>query len=118
MWDILTKFNEGYRNFDETRDEYLEPALAAMKRLNDACLPFEINTGAMSRGARTAPYPNPILLRELCAMGGRIMINSDSHRADTIGWAFDQAAKLAWDCGFRRLTLLAPGGGFREVELG
>ncbi|HIT64721.1 MAG TPA: histidinol-phosphatase [Candidatus Ventrimonas merdavium] len=117
-FDLLTKFNEGYRNFDETRDEYLEPALAAMKRLNDACLPFEINTGAMSRGARTAPYPNPILLRELCAMGGRIMINSDSHRADTIGWAFDQAAKLAWDCGFRRLTLLAPGGGFREVELG
>ena len=92
--------------------------MSIWNRLNDACLPFEINTGAMSRGARTAPYPNPILLRELCAMGGRIMINSDSHRADTIGWAFDQAAKLAWDCGFRRLTLLAPGGGFREVELG
>ena len=35
-FDLLTKFNEGFRYFDETRDDYLEPALAAMRRLNDA----------------------------------------------------------------------------------
>lgn len=116
-FDLLTKFNEGYRHFDESRDEYLEPALAAMKRLNDACLPFEINTGAISRGYRTEPYPNKILLRELHSMGGRIMINSDSHHADSIGCQFEQAARIAYECGFRRLTVLNPGGGFRETEL-
>lgn len=116
-FDLLTKFNEGNRYFDETKDEYLEPALAAMRRLNDACLPFEINTGAISRGYRREPYPNRILLRELQTMGGRIMINSDSHHADTIGFHFDQALETAWDCGFRRLTVLKPGGGFAELEL-
>ena len=63
-FDLLTKFNEGYKHFDETKDAYLEPALAAMKKLNGQGLPFEMNTGAISRGYRTAPYPNPVLLRE------------------------------------------------------
>ena len=115
-FDLLTKFNEGYKHFDETKDAYLEPALAAMKKLHGQGLPFEINTGAMSRGYRTAPYPNPILLRELHAMGGRIMINSDSHSADTIAYAFDQAQKIAYECGFRKTTVLTPNG-FQEISL-
>lgn len=116
-FDLLTKFNEGFKYFDERKDDYLEPALAAMKKLNEAGLPFEINTGAISRGYRTEPYPSRILLEELHTMGGRIMINSDSHRANTIGFRFEQARKLAYECGFRRLTVLKPGGGFREIEL-
>ncbi len=116
-FDLLTKFNEAYRYFDETKDDYLEPALNAMKKLHSQGLPFEINTGAMSRGYRTAPYPNPILLRELHAMGGRIMINSDSHSVDTIAYAFDQAGKIAYECGFRKVTVWSKDG-FREIPLG
>lgn len=109
-FDLITKFNEGYRHFDETKDAYLEPALATMKKLNSQGLPFEINTGAISRGYRTAPYPNSILLRELKAMGGRIMINSDSHSADTIAYAFEQAQRIAYECGFRKVSVLTPRG--------
>lgn len=116
-FDLLTKFNEGYRHFDETRDAYLEPALAAMKKLNDQGMPFEINMGAIARGYRTEPYPSRTLLRELKQMGGRIIINSDSHSVQNVGFHFDQALRLAAECGFRRLCMLKPGGGFREVEL-
>ena len=116
-FDLLTKFNEGFKHFDENSDAYMEPALAAMKRLNAAGLPFEINTGAISRRYRTTPYPSKRLLRELFLMGGRIMINSDSHNTASLGCGFEQAIKLAGECGFRRLTVLNPGGGFRELEL-
>lgn len=116
-FDLLTKFNEGYRYFDESADAYLEPALAAMKKLNALGLPFEINTGAISRGCRKEPYPNKILLRELRAMGGQIIINSDSHHADTISYRFDQAREIAIRCGFTHSLVLAPGGGFHRVEL-
>lgn len=116
-FDLLTKFNEGYKLFDETKDEYLEPALAAMKKLNAQGLPFEINTGAISRGYRTSPYPNKILLKELFNMGGSIIINSDSHHADNIGCCFDMAVRSAVECGFTHSLILAPGGGFREAEL-
>ena len=32
----------------------------------------------------------------------RIMINSDSHSAGAIAYAFDQAQKIAYECGFRK----------------
>lgn len=115
-FDLLTKFNENNRHFDETSDDYREPALAALRRLNEAQIPFEINTGAISRGYRTEPYPSAFLLKELKNMGGRIMISSDSHHADTIGFAFDRALRLAVECGFERITVLRPEG-FREIEI-
>ena len=116
-FDLLTKFNEGCRYFDETCDDYLEPALTAMRKLNEQGMPFEINTGAMSRGYRSDPYPSRILLRELCQMGGRILISSDSHSVDAIGHGFAQAERLAWECGFRSVLCLRPEGGFREIPL-
>lgn len=116
-FDLLTKWNEGFRHFDERKDEYREPALAAMRKLNDAGLPFEINTGAISRGYRSEPYPSRFFLKELHAMGGRIMINSDSHNINTIGYHFEQARRLALECGFKRAVVLKPGGGFREIEI-
>lgn len=116
-FDLVTKFNQGNRLFDEKRDGYLEPALAAMRKLNDAGLPFEINTGAISRGYRREPYPSKVLLKELRAMGGRIIINSDSHRCDTICYRFDEAVRLAKECGFTKTCVLRPEGGFGETAL-
>lgn len=117
-FDLVTKVNEGCRYFDEKADRYLGPALAAMERLAKMGLPFEINTGAIARGYRTSPYPSEILLRELFAMGGQIMINSDSHDARTIGASFDQALALALRCGFRQILVLKPGGGFDRIKIG
>ncbi|MEF9939320.1 MAG: histidinol-phosphatase [Clostridium sp.] len=116
-FDLITKFNQDNRHFDETRHEYLEPALAAMRHLNQAGIPFEINTGAISRGYRKEPYPSKILLKELYKMGGRIIINSDSHRSDTICHQFDMAVELAKECGFTHTCILNPGGGFRDIQL-
>ena len=113
-FDLITKFNQDFRHFDETCDAYLEPALQAMRELNKAQVPFEINTGAMSRGYRKEPYPSSILLRELKSMGGRIMLNSDSHQTGTLLWRFEEAAKLAVSCGFDCYYVLAPGGGYRR----
>lgn len=115
-FDLITKFNQDFRHFDESADAYLEPALQAMRELNKAHIPFEINTGAISRGYRKEPYPSALLLKELKAIGGIIMLNSDSHRADTLLWKFQEAARLAVSCGFSCYYVLEPGGGFRKVE--
>lgn len=106
-FDLLTKFNENpdgsNRFFDPMDDRFVEPALAAMRKLNAEGLPFEINTGAMSRGYRSLPYPSEFLLKELAAMGGCVLINSDSHATNTIGYAFDKAEALAEACGVKIL---------------
>lgn len=116
-FDLITKFNQDFRHFDETCDAYLEPALQAMRELNKAHVLFEINTGAISRGYRKEPYPSPVLLRELKAMGGRIMFNSDSHQAGTQLWKFQEAADIARSCGFEEHYVLAPEGGYKRLGL-
>ena len=116
-FDLITKFNQDYKHFDEENDTYLEQCYNAMKKLNSYNIPFEINTGAISRGYRKEPYPNKILLRELYKMGGQIIINSDSHSAENICYKFDEAVKIAKECGFKSSLILKPEGGFREVPL-
>ena len=51
-------------------------------------------------------YPALFLLREWRAMGGRIILTADAHRASAVVWAYDQAAELARTAGFREHTLL------------
>ena len=56
---------------------------------------FEINTGAISRGHRTTPYPSEEILEFLGKHGAKAIIGSDSHSADTLDCAFLQAEELA-----------------------
>lgn len=115
-FDLITKFNEGGRRFDESDPRYRAAALEALEALMERDVIFEINTGAMSRGCRTAPYPAPFLLKAIRQKGGRICITGDSHSADTVVHAFPQAAALAEACGFREAWVLTKEG-FRPSEL-
>ena len=102
-FDLLTKFDERYRLYDSGSRIYRDAAFAAMERLNAAGKIFEINTGAISRGYRSSPYPAPELLRHLKAIGGRITVSSDAHSAAAICCAFGKAEALAQSCGFTEL---------------
>ncbi len=102
-FDLFTKFNEQDALFDLSSPRSLAAAERAMRQLVEAGKIFEINTGAISRGYRTEPYPAEILLKLLRGMNGRITLNSDAHSAETLGFRFAEAAELAKSCGFTEL---------------
>ncbi len=109
-FDLVTKYNEGNKYFDEGHPRYRHGALEALHTLLAAGKPFEINTGAISRGARLTPYPAPFLLKEIHDLGGRILLSGDSHSAKSLLCAYDKAAELARACGFTAaLTLTNTG---------
>ena len=89
-FDLFTKYNEGGRLFDENDPRYV----AAWKEAVDALIPFgkpfEINTGAITRGYRTVPYPAAPIREYIRQQGGRFILSSDSHRADTLCFGFDR----------------------------
>lgn len=115
-FDLVTKFNEGGKLFDESDPRYIRAALEALETAMERDVIFEINTGGISRGWRRDPYPAPFLLKAIRDRGGRICITSDSHHRDTIVCAFSEAAALAERCGFREAWVLAENG-FRPVAL-
>lgn len=104
--DLVSKFNEGGRHFDETDPRYLRPALEAAACAVERHKPLEINTGAIARGYRSAPYPHPAILKYIHDSGGEILINSDAHSAEAIDTAFDAARALALQCGFKHILRL------------
>ncbi len=114
--DLVAKYNEGNKYFDEGDKRYLNAALEAVEALLPTGKPFEINTGAISRGVRTTPYPNPLILKEIRNMGGKIILSGDSHASSGLLCAYDKATELAISCGFDAAMVLSPNG-LRETKL-
>ena len=116
-FDLFTKFNEGNRLFDAADPRYRGPAMEALDALLERDVIFEINTGAMSRGYRTAPYPDPVFLRRIREKGGRVAVTSDSHSGESLLFGYPQAFALAAACGFSS-TVYRTGEGFVDVPIG
>ena len=95
-FDLLTK----YGLFDEDDPAYRGIVTDAMAEAVRYVPLFEINAGAVARGLKKTPYPNPVFLPTLRALGGRILISSDAHRAAHVDFWFDEMLALVKQAGF------------------
>jgi histidinol-phosphatase (PHP family) len=104
-FDLVTKYNEGFKYFDIYEDRYKKLALDALDALLGHGYIFEINSGAVARGYRKTAYPADFILRRLAEKGEKIMINSDTHTTDTILFGYDTALEFARSCGVRSIVI-------------
>ena len=102
--------------FDMEDRRYLAYATDAMDALRGKIPFFEVNTGAMARGYRTAPYPTATLLREFASRGFGAVISSDCHDGRYLDYGFREAEALLKACGFRERYVLTDKG-FAPVAL-
>jgi histidinol-phosphatase (PHP family) len=93
-FDIVTKFNEGNRYFDEHSTWYKKAALRALARVARTRPIVEINTGAMARGYRTRPYPDRFILDEADRLGCPIIVSSDCHNKAELNYGFDRFCNI------------------------
>lgn len=93
------KKDEGYsyEAYRDILDRILERLIFMGKGL-------EINTSSLSKGLRE-PNPCTGILKHYRELGGEIItVGSDAHTSGQIAFAFDQAAEILKDCGFRYYT--------------
>lgn len=107
--DLLTKMDEQEHIFRTSSPRYRKAVLDAMEKPVKAGKIFEINTGAISRGCRTLPYPHERWLNALREMGGKITLSADAHHVSGVACAYEQAEALAKKCGFRQIYALVRG---------
>ncbi len=93
-FDLITKFIEREPLFDSAEPRYIAAWKSAVDALLPYDIPFEINTGAVSRGYRTEPYPSSDIIEYIRKHGGRFVLSSDAHSADTIAFSFDKYEDL------------------------
>lgn len=94
-FDLISKFNESNRFFNESNLRYKKAYRAALDALIPFKKPFEINTGAISRGYRTSPYPAFKAIEYIKDKGGKFILSSDSHQKETIGFGFKEYKNFA-----------------------
>ena len=105
-FDLITKFDEPKPFFNPDSPRYQAAAHAAMEALIKAGKIFEVNTGAISRGYRTTPYPSKELLLKIREMGGRVTVSADAHHVSGVACAFKEAEELIRACGFKEIWVL------------
>lgn len=98
-FDLITKFNEKHPAIDTSNKRYIESYTQAIKTLIPYGIPFEINTGAMTRKYRSVPYPSEEILKTIVSLGGKLILSSDAHRPEHIAYGFDLCEKWAMDNG-------------------
>lgn len=98
-FDLITKFNNlpnnEYNLFIDVNDErYINAEQKALEKLSKAPVIFEINTGGMSRGYTTTPYPSERVLQYLGEHKIPVIFASDAHTTDTLLYGRDEVLKL------------------------
>lgn len=110
-FDIVTKFIEREPDlFDTKSDEYRTAAMEAAEALAGKVRFFEVNTGAIARGYRRTPYPEPFLIRHMKRLGFGAIISSDCHNREYLDCGYTDAKKLLWDAGYREHYVLTDDG--------
>ena len=102
-FDLISKLNEREHLFDENDPRYIEAWQQAADALLKAGVPFEINTGAISRGYKTEAYPAAPIRRYLRDRGASFVLSSDSHNKETLQYDFERYERV---CRKEGLTLL------------
>ena len=115
-FDLVSKFNQQDPRFDEESPRYLRRALEVLEYLAGRGMCFEVNTGAVTRGYRTVPYPTLTMLRRLRELGGEIILNSDAHHVSHLCASFREAELLVKETGFTHRNIWTRGG-FQAVGL-
>lgn len=110
-FDLITKFSEKHPDlFDRDSDEYKKTALEALHALREKKELFEVNTGAISRGHRTSPYPAPFILDEMKRLKCKLVLTSDSHEINSLNSHFSEAKEYVKAHGFDTLYHLTDNG--------
>lgn len=111
-FDVITKFGV----FDGADETYYDLAFEALDEVIKHVPFIEVNTGAVFRKRRTAPYPEEVFLRRILEKNGKVILTGDSHDPDAVGFFFEESRDLLRKIGFREIWRLRKNG-FEKVDL-
>ncbi len=115
-FDLIAKHSETHCFFEENAPAYLGYAFEAIEALKGKIPFFEVNTGAMARGYRTAPYPSMPIMKRLLERGFLPIVSSDCHEKSKLDCGFADSVELLKACGAKERYILTKEG-FQGVKL-
>lgn len=108
-FDLITKFDEKREFGFLGNKEYEKLAEKFIKKACTIGAIFEINTGAISRGYRTRPYPTENLLYVLKKEDAKITLTSDCHNREYLDCFFKESRLMLKDIGYKKFYAFTKG---------
>jgi histidinol-phosphatase (PHP family) len=108
-FDLLVKNCDALASLDCSLPAYRRYALEAAEELSRTVGIFEVNTGAIARGYRRTPYPDPFIIKALKTFGSRLILSSDCHDKHNLACGFEESIELIKSCGFKEIWRLEDG---------
>jgi histidinol-phosphatase (PHP family) len=108
-FDVITKFDEKYKDRFLHDEKYWRLAEKYLERVIKFGCIFEINTGLISRGFRSSPCPHDRLLKIIAKHGGRVTLSSDAHQTENLCSYFDNMKVNLKNIGFDAIYCLFNG---------
>ncbi len=87
--DVVKKFNNGQRLFDETDRWYRPMVLKTLDIIAEQKMKLEINTAGIDHPVGQV-YPSPWIIREAGKRNIQLVLGSDAHSAKNLGQFFNQ----------------------------
>ncbi|MBQ7639304.1 MAG: histidinol-phosphatase HisJ family protein [Clostridia bacterium] len=98
-FDLLTK----YGMVDDASKYYKNTALEAVDSLLEKNIPIEVNTGAMAKGIKSAPYPAGFILERIAEKDGCVVFGSDCHDMTKLDFAFESCLEAVKGAGIKNI---------------
>ncbi|MBE6835336.1 MAG: histidinol-phosphatase HisJ family protein [Ruminococcaceae bacterium] len=115
-FDLVLKYNQSAKFIDENAKWYRDLALSAAGEVAKSGIIVEVNTGAISRKARSIPYPTKEIIGYMNEKGVRFILSSDTHATDTLDCFFDGSIELLKSCNVKTLVTYE-NGQFGEMKI-
>jgi histidinol-phosphatase (PHP family) len=95
-FDLVTKYQDSGYEIDTAHPNYIDAAISAVDKiiLAKPNIVFEVNTGAMIRAGKSAPYPQQFILDHIVKRGARVTITTDAHDTSTLAMSTDMALDM------------------------
>ena len=105
-FDLLTIFGA----VDEENPKYIKSALETADYIAERGTVMEVNTGPVFKKRKKHPYPSYFILKYFLEKGGQVMINSDSHNAESLDFYFEETCVLLKEIGYKSAVRLRKDG--------
>ena len=114
--DLPKKFNKDYKYFDESSDWYTTKIDEVLNIIKENGTIVELNTGGISRGYISEPYPSKDILKKIKQLGIPVTISSDAHESKNLSFYFQETVDLLKELGFSECKILL-NGIFQNIKL-
>jgi histidinol-phosphatase (PHP family) len=107
--DLIKKNNKDSIYFSEEKKSYHDEVIETLKIIREADCILEINTGGISRGYMSFPYPSSWILRLCKEMNIKLTLNADAHSPENLNTYFKESIEALKEIGYEKLYTLEKG---------